>query len=134
MSVSLARAEDLAGRYELNAESAGGDTLQLFRAQTREMRASFIPGDLHLIETRDGFHVVIMRGSEVLRTRSRKAAAAKFNELRRNLETKYPAAEMIAEEKAELLRKATLDAMVGHNSLGGRKKKTTAGGTRTFGG
>jgi len=98
------------------------------------MKASFIPGNLHLIETQDGFHVIMIQGSEILRTRSRRVAAAQFNKLRRNMETKYPAAEMTPEEKAETFKKATLDAMVGHNSLGGRKKKTTAGGTRTFGG
>ena len=98
------------------------------------MKASFIPGDLHLSETDDGFHVVVLRGSEVLRTRSQKGAAAKFNEMRREMEAKYPVAELTPEEKAEVSRKAVLDAMIGHNSLGGRKKKTTAGGTRTFGG
>lgn len=98
------------------------------------MKASFIPGDLHLSETGDGFHVVVVRGSEVLRARSQKVAAARFNELRREMEAKYPVAELTPEEKAEMSRKAMLDAMVGHNSLGGRKKKTTAGGTRTFGG
>lgn len=75
-----------------------------------------------------------MQGTEVFRTRSQKAAAAKFNALRREMESKYPVAEMTPEEKADIFRKATVDAMVGHNSLGGRKKKTTAGGTRTFGG
>ena len=98
------------------------------------MKASFIPGDLHLTEAEDGSHVVVIQGSEIFRTRSQKAAAAKFNEFRREMETKYPAAEMTPEEKAEMSRKAMLDAMIGHNSLGGRKKKTTASGTRTFGG
>ena len=98
------------------------------------MKASFIPGDLHLTETEGGFHLVLVGGSEIFRSRSPKAAAAKFNDLRRAMETKYPAAEMTPEQKADMFRKATLDAMVGHNSLGGRKKKTTAGGTRTFGG
>lgn len=98
------------------------------------MKASFIPGDLHLTETQDGFHVVAMQGNEILRTRSQRAAAAKFNELRREMQAKYPAPELTPEQKAEIWRKATLDAMIGHNSLGGRKKKTTAGGTRTFGG
>jgi len=54
--------------------------------------------------------------------------------MRREMEAKYPVAELTPEEKAEVSRKAVLDAMIGHNSLGGRKKKTTAGGTRTFGG
>jgi hypothetical protein len=98
------------------------------------LRASFIPGDLHLTEAEDGFHVVAMQGSEIFRTRSQKAAAAMFNKLRREMETRYPAAEMTPDEKADMFRKATLDAMVGHNSLGGRKKKTTASRTRTFGG
>ncbi|MGA8598450.1 MAG: hypothetical protein WB676_27340 [Bryobacteraceae bacterium] len=98
------------------------------------MKASFIPGDLHLTEVEDGIHVVVMRGAEIFRSRSAKIAAAKFNEIRREMETRHPPAEVTAEEKAELFRKAKLEAMVGHNSLGGRKKKTTAGGTRTFGG
>jgi len=75
-----------------------------------------------------------MQGNEILRTRSQKAASARFNTIRREVENRYPTAEMTIEEKAEMFRKATLDAMLGHNSLGGRKKKTTAGGTRTFGG
>ena len=37
-------------------------------------------------------------------------------------------------EKAETFRRIMEDALVQHNSLGGRKKKTTAGSTRTFGG
>ncbi|MGA8027036.1 MAG: hypothetical protein WB992_07810 [Bryobacteraceae bacterium] len=98
------------------------------------MKASFIPGDLHLTETDDGFHVVVVRGSEILHTRSQRAATAKFNQLRREMEASYPITELTQEEKAEMSKKAALDAMVGHNSFGGRKKKTTAGGTRTFGG
>ena len=57
-----------------------------------------------------------------------------FKNLRREMESKYPAHELTPEDKAEIFKKATLDAMVGHNSLGRRIKKTTAGGTRTFGG
>jgi hypothetical protein len=38
------------------------------------------------------------------------------------------------EEKAELLQREINESLLGHNSLGGRKKKITAGGTRTFGG
>ena len=98
------------------------------------MKASFIPGDLHLTKSEDGRHVVVLQGSEIFRSRSQQAAAAKFNHLRREMESKYPAAEMTPEDKAEMFRKDTLDAMIGHNSLGGRKKKTTASGTRTFGG
>jgi hypothetical protein len=98
------------------------------------LKASFIPGDLHLTETKDGFHVVSMNGGEVFRTRSEKTAAAKFNKLRREMEAQYPAAPLTQAQKEEIFKQARLDSMVGHNSLGGRKKKTTAGGTRTFGG
>jgi hypothetical protein len=98
------------------------------------MKASFIPGDLHLTKTENGFYVVTIGDSEILRSHSQKAAAAKFNELRREMETKFPATELTAEEKTEMYKKAMRDTLVGHNSLGGRKKKTTAGGTRTFGG
>lgn len=98
------------------------------------MKASFIPGDLHLVEDPDGSHVISIRGNQVFRTRSPRAAAAKFNELRRTMERDYPVAAATPEETAATFRRATLDAMLGHNSLGGRKKRTTAKGTRTFGG
>ena len=100
----------------------------------RSVKASFIPGDLHLSETPDGFHVVMLQGKEVFRSRAPKLAASKFHKLRAEMEAMFPTAEYTPEEKAELWRKATLEGMLGHNSLGGRKKKTTAGGTRTFGG
>jgi hypothetical protein len=46
------------------------------------VKASFIPGDSHLTETEGGLHVVLVGGSEIFRSRSQKAAAAKFNDLR----------------------------------------------------
>jgi hypothetical protein len=95
---------------------------------------SFVPGDLHLNENEDGVFVVRMSGQEILSTKSQKAALAKFNALRKELEERFPAREPTPEEKAELLQREIGDSLVGHNSLGGRKKKTTAGGTRTFGG
>jgi len=70
----------------------------------------------------------------MLSTRSQRAALARFNALRADLEEKLPMREPTAEEKAELLQREVNNSLVGHNSLGGRKKKTTAGGTRTFGG
>lgn len=75
-----------------------------------------------------------MAGREILSTKSQRAAVAKFNSLRTELEERFPAHQLTAEEKAELLQREIKDSLVGHNSLGGRKKKTTAGGTRTFGG
>ena len=95
---------------------------------------AFLPGNLHLDQPEEGSYSVTIEGQEVLRTRSQRAAVQRFNELRLEMEKRYPARELTAEEKAEIRQLAIGDSLVGHNSLGGRKKKTTAGGTRTFGG
>jgi len=98
------------------------------------MNLSFLPGDLHLSKAPSGVFVVKMAGREILSTKSQRSALAKFNALRTELEKKFPTREPTLEEKAELLQREINDSLLGHNSLGGRKKKTTAGGTRTFGG
>ena len=98
------------------------------------MNLSFPPGDLHLKNNEDGTLVVTIAGEQILATKSSRAAIAKFNALRRELEERFPACQATPEEKAELLKREIGESLVGHNSLGGRKKKTTAGGTRTFGG
>ncbi|HKS81712.1 MAG TPA: hypothetical protein VJR23_09435 [Candidatus Acidoferrales bacterium] len=98
------------------------------------MNLSFIPGDLHLSKDQDGNFVVTIAGQQILSTKSKRAATSKFHALRKELEDKFPARKPTPEERAELLRKEIGESLVGHNSLGGRKKKTTAGGTRTFGG
>jgi hypothetical protein len=98
------------------------------------MKLSFVPGDLHLTKNSDGEYVLQMTGVEVLRTRSQRVAVSRFNKLRTEMESRYPAHELTTEERAESLRRIIGDYLVGHKSLGGRKKKTTAGGTRTFGG
>lgn len=98
------------------------------------MNLSFLPGDLHLSRNADGLFVVKVGSAEVLSTKSQRSALAKFNALRVELEKKFPTRETTSEEKAELLQREINDSLLGHNSLGGRKKKTTAGGTRTFGG
>lgn len=98
------------------------------------MKLSFLPGDLYLSKNEQGMFVVTMSGREILCTKSQRSALTKFNSLRAELEEKFPARELTAEEKAELLQREINDSLLGHNSLGGRKKKTTAGGTRTFGG
>ena len=98
------------------------------------MNMSFLPGELHLYKSESGQFIVKMAGREILSTKSQRAALAKFNALRTELEIRFPAREPTPEEKAELLQKEISSSLVGHNSLGGRKKKNTAGGTRTFGG
>lgn len=98
------------------------------------MNLSFVPGDLRLSTSLDGHFIVSMAGQELLNTTSQRLALAKFNSLRTELEKKFPSRQPNAEEKAALLQREINDSLLGHNSLGGRKKKTTAGGTRTFGG
>ena len=98
------------------------------------MNLSFLPGDLHLKQDADGVFVVTMCGQKILVSHLRNVALAKFKTLRADLEKRFPQREPTAEEKAELLHQYINNSLLGHNSLGGRKKKTSAGGTRTFGG
>lgn|SRR5208282_1943567 len=101
---------------------------------THFMKLSFLPGDLHLSKDARGFFVVTMCGRELLSTKSQRFAVARFNAIRAELESEFPTREPTQEEKLQLLQSEINNSLVGHNSLGGRKKKTTAGGTRTFGG
>jgi len=98
------------------------------------MKLSFLPGELYLNTADDGLYRLTLSGQEILRTRSQKAAVAKFNELRRGMEKQFPPRELSDEDKAQIWQRIMQDALVQHNSLGGRKKKTTASSTRTFGG
>lgn len=98
------------------------------------MKLSFLPGKLTLQSLERGAFQVSVESREVLITRSRKAALNKFNEIRQQMESKFPSHEFSDAEKAQTFRRIMDDALVQHNSLGGRKKKTTAGSTRTFGG
>lgn len=98
------------------------------------MRLSFLPGELYLNKDAGRFFVVTLKGEEILRTRSQRSAVIKFNEIRKELESRFPPHQLTPEEMAENRRRAIGDFLVQHNSLGGRKKKTTAGSTRTFGG
>src|SRR5258708_36645863 len=73
------------------------------------MKLSFVPGDLHLAQERDGTYLVTMRGQEVLRTRVEKKALVKFNALRRELESQFPAHELTPEEKTAALGRSVMD-------------------------
>lgn len=98
------------------------------------MNLSFLPGDLHLSKNDRGLFVVRMGDQELVSTKSQRLALSKFKSLRAEMEKAFPTKVPTADEKAALLRREIGDSLVGRNSLGGRKKKTTAGGTRTFGG
>lgn len=98
------------------------------------MNLSFLPADLHLSKSANGQFVVRMAGREILSTKSQRTAVAKFNALRSELETKFPARQPTSEEKAKLLQREINDSLLGHKSVSRqKKKKTTAGGTRSLG-
>lgn len=99
------------------------------------MFLSFLPGDLHLKKSDGGSFVITIRGEEVFRTRLEKKAIKKFNDIRRDMETQYPARELTPEEKTKLLLKYVSDVKVGldHNSFRPEDKKKKSGSTRTFG-
>jgi len=98
------------------------------------MKLSFLPGDLHLTDEERGFFVVKAHGQEVARTRSRRAAISRFNELRKELEALYPAHELTPEQKAESFRMAVGEWISSQSTSARRKKKSSAKSTRTFGG
>ena len=98
------------------------------------MKLSFLPGALYLESADDGSFWLTLDGEEVLRTNSQRTAVTKFNQLRHEMEKRFPQRQPSDEEKREALRRNIGEALVQHNALGGRKKKTTAGSTRTFGG
>jgi predicted metalloendopeptidase len=98
------------------------------------MKLAFLPGDLHLTQADDSFYQVTVHGQEIFRTRSKRVAVQKFNEIRQQMEKKFPPSEFSPEERAEILSKAIADSVVAQVSLPTKKKKTTAGSTRTFGG
>jgi hypothetical protein len=98
------------------------------------MKLSFLPGDPHATRDESGFFIVEVQGHEILRTRSQRSAVSKFNEVRKEMEKRFPAHELSDEEKTENRRRMLVDALVQHSSLGGRQEKTTAGSTRAFGG
>jgi len=98
------------------------------------MKLSFLPGDLHLNQERDGTYLVIMRGREVLSTKVEKKALAKFNALRRELEAQFPARQLTPDEKQSALERSVMDyklVQVRASTKPPKKDKIT--GTRTFG-
>lgn len=77
--------------------------------------------------------MLTLGSSEIMRTRSEKKAIARFKELRSEMEAKYPARELTPEERAAMLQAAIAEAIVGSGAVR-KRKKSTARGTRTFGG
>jgi hypothetical protein len=97
------------------------------------MKLSFLPGELDLSDEQGEF-VVRVQGKEILRTRSKQTALSKFNALRRSMEQQFPAREVTPEEKKELLKSIFNEAMLADVARRPPKKRSSARGTRTFGG
>lgn len=97
------------------------------------MKLSFLPGELYLSEEY-GVFVIQVQGTEILRTRSKRMALSKFNELRRSMEQQFPTKEVTPEEKGELLKGVLNEALLADVGRRPPKKRSTAGSTRTFGG
>lgn len=98
------------------------------------MKMAFLPGKLLLDQLDNNTYVVTLQGKEILHSRSKKAAVAKFNELRAQLIKQFPTRDLTDEDKQQLLHREIADTLVRHNSLGGRTRSKTAAKTRTFGG
>src|SRR5437667_12712280 len=98
------------------------------------MKLSFLSSDLQLDQERDGTYLVTMRGQEVLRTKFEKKALVKFNALRRELESQFPARELTPEEKGAALSRSVMDhKLVEVRASTKPPKKDKVRGTRTFG-
>lgn len=74
------------------------------------LNLSFLPGDLHLSKDAQGFFVLTLADREILKTKSQRAASAKYLSLRREIEKLFPAAEKTPEEKRTLLEREVKDS------------------------
>lgn len=96
------------------------------------MKLSFVPGELYLAKQPDGLYVVTVRGEEVLKTSSEKAALVKYHQLRKELGGQHPAHEPTSEERAALLRKEIGESLVDENHYAPQALKKGKRSTRTF--
>ena len=71
----------------------------------------------------DRDYVVTLQGEEIFRTRIEKKALAQYNELRREMGAQFPALDLSAEKKAELLQKYMGDALVSLAEIDTRRKR-----------
>jgi hypothetical protein len=98
------------------------------------MNLSFLPGNLHLSKEQDGTYLVTMQGQELLRTRTERKALAKFNALRKELESQFPVRKLGPDEKRVMLEKYLMDyKAVQVRASTKPPKKEKVKGTRTFG-
>lgn len=98
------------------------------------MNLVFLPGQLRLAKDSSGDYVVTIEDQEVFRSRVEKKALMRYNVIRQEMESKFPAHELTPEEKRKFL-----EALIGdmkytavRNSMKVPKKDRIAK-TRTFG-
>jgi hypothetical protein len=78
------------------------------------LNLSFLPGDLHLSKDAQGFFVLTLADREILKTKSQRAASAKYHSLKREIEKLLPAAEITAADKRDLLEREVKDSRLEH--------------------
>jgi hypothetical protein len=78
------------------------------------LNLSFLPGDLHLSKDAQGFFVLTLEDREILKTKSQRAASAKYLSLRREIEKLFPSAETTPADKRALLEREVTDSRVEH--------------------
>ena len=97
------------------------------------MKMSFLPGKLELI-FKDGVFLLSTEGCEVFRTRSQRTAIEKFNELRSEMEARFPPKGPSAEDAKVSLQRLMIDVKVDETLRRPPRKRSTARSSRTFGG
>ena len=97
------------------------------------MKMSFLPGRLELVSEGKVF-VVSVDGNEVFSTQSRKIAMGRFNEIRREMEKRFPPTRPTAEDSKILLAQMMNDVAVDEALRRPPKKRSSARSSRTFGG
>ena len=97
------------------------------------MKMSFLPGKLELI-SKEGMFSPMVEGQEVYQTRSRRSAIQKFNEIRGEMELRFPPKGPSPEEAKVLLERLMTDVRVDETLRRPPRKRSTARSSRTFGG
>lgn len=86
------------------------------------MKLSFLPGGLSLI-LENGSYIICVDGYEVFSSKTEKAALTKFHGIRREMESRYPSAELTKEQKQEALKRLIGDQVLREVRNSTRKSK-----------
>src|SRR4051812_22549564 len=98
------------------------------------MNLSFIPGQLRLEKAASGEYLVTIANEEIFRSRQERKAISRYNTIRHEMESQFPAHELTPEEKAKALQRliGEIKYTEVRNSMKVPKKDKIAK-TRTFG-